>query len=190
MSESNEKHQLDLVSDTNELKNKIKDTLVGYISHLRGKIDELESYKLLSNRIEQLERSHFRYLQYGRRESIEISGIPADVDDKGLEDKTLQVLNEIGVDKVEKWQIHACHRLKNKKNTVIRFVTRKFSDSALHNKGKLKTLDKTKLGFPAKTQIYINESLCRPVSYLYYLVRQAAKEKKLLITICGKAESL
>ena len=30
-------------------------------------------------------------------------------------------------------QVHACHRLRNKKNTIIRFVNRKSADIALHN---------------------------------------------------------
>ena len=167
--------QMDGVTDSNKLKEKFnKESLVGYITHLRSRIEELESYQLISRRIELLERSDFKNLQYGRRESIEIAGIPETVDD--FERKSIAILNSIGVDKIEWWQVH---RLKNRKNTVIRFTTRKFADSALHNRSKLKESDKTKIGLPPKTQLFVNESLCRPLGYLYYHVRQAYERKKI-----------
>ena len=129
---------------------------------MRGRVEELESYRAIAKRVEMLERSHFKHLQYNRRESIEIAGIPESVSDKELENKSLLILNIIGVDKVEPWQVHACHRLKNKKNTIIRFVSRKIADSALYKRGNLKKIDKTLIGLPADTQLYINENLCPP----------------------------
>ena len=86
-------------------------------------MEELESYQLIDKRVEILERSHYKSLQYNRHELIEISGISDTVPDKELENKTLEILDSIGVGKVEPWQVHACHRLKNKKNTIIRFTS-------------------------------------------------------------------
>ena len=59
-----------------------KDLLVGYIQHLRGCVEELESYQLIAKRMEILECSHYKSLQYNRRELIEITGIPDTVPDK------------------------------------------------------------------------------------------------------------
>ena len=60
---------------------------MGYIQHLRGCMEELESYQLSAKRVEILERSHYKSLQYNRRESIEIPDIPDTVPDKELENK-------------------------------------------------------------------------------------------------------
>ena len=124
--------QMESIHDTSKLKKDFnKDSLVGYVQHLRGRVEELQSYRLISKMVEMLERSHFKHLQYCRRESIEIHGIPDNVDDKNLESKSLEILGVIGVEKIEPGQVHACHRLKNKKNTIIRFVSRKTAESAL-----------------------------------------------------------
>ena len=84
-----------------------KDSLVGYIQHLRGRVEELEAYRIIAKRV--------------GRDSIEIAGIPESINDKYLENKSLQILGSIGVDKVEPCQVHACHRLKNKRNTITNY---------------------------------------------------------------------
>ena len=66
--------------------------------------------------------------QYGRRESIEILGIPSSVEIKDLEDKVIEILGNIGV-QVSDINIVAVHRLKDKNNknapsTIVRFVRR------------------------------------------------------------------
>ena len=104
------------------MKKQSKEVLVNYIDLLRGKIEELVSYKLIEERVKTLERSQIRSLQYNRRESIEIAGIPETVDEKNLEKTYVLILEEIGCGKIEPWQVHAFHRLRNKKNTIIRFV--------------------------------------------------------------------
>ena len=77
------------------------------------------SYWLIAKTVEMLERSHCSSLQYSRRESIEISGIPLTVADKDLENKSLEILQSIGVAKINPLNIHACHRLKNRNNTIL-----------------------------------------------------------------------
>ena len=95
--------QMESIHDTSILKKDFnKDSLVGSIQHLRGCVEELQSYR-------------FKHLQYCRRESIEIHGIRDNVDDKNLEPKSLEILGAIGIEKIEPWQVHACHTLKNKK---------------------------------------------------------------------------
>ena len=116
-------------------------------------------------------------MQYNRSESIEIHGIPDSVTDEALEGKFVDILEDIGCGRVKSYRIHACHRLKNKSKAVIRFVSRKNADLALHHRGKLKNLDVEKHNFQPNTKIYINESLCPPMQYLCYLTRLAKKNK-------------
>ena len=102
-------------SDLGKLKKQNKDELINYIGLLRGKVEELQSYQLISKRVELLERSHLNSLQYNRRESIEIHGIPEKIENKDLESYCLDVLEDIGVREVSSHDVHACHRLRSKK---------------------------------------------------------------------------
>ena len=163
----------------NKLKKSNKEDLCGYILTLRSKIEELESYQLIAKRVQMLERSHISSLQYQRRPSIEISGIPSSFDEN-LEETCIDLLGDIGCGKIEPSEIHACHRLKNRNNTIIRFVNRKHADTALHNKKKLSSIDRRKYRLPPENKgIFINESLCRPLQFLAYKVRVALKAKKI-----------
>ena len=164
-----------------ELKKKdyTKESLVNYIVSLRSRMEELESYSIITKQVEMLERSHMSHVQYNRCESIEIDGISTSVCDEDLENTTLSFLAEIGVPDIQPWQVHACHRLKNKKHTIIRFSTMEWADKALHNRKKLKGLDVTKLKIPEKNALFINESICPALQYLHYLVRRAQKHRKI-----------
>ena len=154
-----------------------KKELTGLVSYLKGKLEELESYRMIEKRVRFIESNLIENMQYTRRESIEIHGIPESVKDDKLEEKVVDVLEEIGCGRVKSYRIHACHRLKNRTKTVIRFVSRKNADLALHRRGKLKDFDAVKHGFKADTKLYINESLCPTMQYLCYLVRTCKTEK-------------
>ena len=130
-----------------------KDDLCGYITFLRGKIDELQSYQLVSQRVYNLEKTIVNSLQYNRRESIEIHGLPetvfADDDyvkDEKLEEKCLGLLEEIGVGTLNPMQVVGCHRLKNRSKVIMRFVNRKHAYKALNKKKNLKDIDKKNMG--------------------------------------------
>ena len=47
--------------------------------------------------VNQMKRKVLRDNQYGRLENIEIGGIPQEIKQEYLEDKVIQVLNEIGI---------------------------------------------------------------------------------------------
>lgn len=163
-------------ADLTKLKSITKDTLISYISTLREKVDELESYSLVAKRVELLERTTLNSLQYQRRESIEIHNIPESVADDKLEKYCIDLLDDIGCGPVKESKIHACHRLKNRKKTVIRFANRKFADKSLRFRKQLKVIDKVKYEIPnGSPGIFINESLCRPMQFLFFKVRQASK---------------
>ena len=149
-----------------------------YIVGLRNKLEELESYRLISKRVELLEGNLTSHMQYNRRESIEISGLDK-INNNDQEKTIVGILEDIGVGKIESWQVQACHRLKNPKNVIIKFVSRKHAALAIHNRKKLMNLDNEKHGLNRDAKIFINENLCRPLKFLHYKVRQAYKNKKI-----------
>ena len=71
---------------------------------LRKKVNVLE------NKVLTLESEHISLEQYGRRNNIEITGIPDNVPNQILEEKVVDILNEISVDVSQK-DIEACHRV-------------------------------------------------------------------------------
>ena len=164
-------------SDMLKLKKNSKDDLCNFIMVLRTKVEELESYQLISKRVLMLEKTIVRSLQYQRRENVEIHGMPETINDKELEGKCLNIFQDIGCGEIKPSQVHACHRLKNKKNVIIRFVNRKNANNVLHNKAKLKDLKLEKYGLGKNVRLFINESLCLPLQFLAYKVRQAYKHK-------------
>ena len=156
-----------------------KKDVCNYIVGLRNKLEELESYRLISKRVKLLERNLISHMQYNRRESIKISGLDK-INNNDLEKTTVGILEDIGVGKIESWQVQACHRLKNPKNVIIKFVSRKHAALAIHNRKKLMNLDNEKHGLNRDAKIFINENLCRPLKFLHCKVRQAYKNKKIL----------
>ena len=63
---------------------------------LRKKVNVLE------NKVLTLESEHNSLEQYGRRNNIEITGIPNNVPDQNLEEKVVDILNEISVEVLPK----------------------------------------------------------------------------------------
>ena len=107
----------------------------------------------------QTERQCWANAQYSRRDTIEVLGIPSSIRDQDLEDKVRNVFREIGVN-INERDIQACHRLREKDRTIVKFVNRKDCTNILRVKKDLKHLDPSKLSFSEGTKIFINESLC------------------------------
>ena len=74
-----------------------------------------EKVKALEERVNHLEISGECTNQYGRRNNVEIAGIPNDVDEGELEDKIIDIYNELDI-KIKKRNIEACHRLPASRN--------------------------------------------------------------------------
>ena len=64
------------------------------------------------NQILTLERQCQSNVQYSRRETLEISGIPENIDDNELEGKVLTVLSKLDIN-IDLANIEACHWLKS-----------------------------------------------------------------------------
>ena len=116
------------------------------------------------------------YLQYGRRESVEITGIPTSVKQEELENEVIKVYNEAGVKvfgrSVAQTDISACHRLGKKgETTIVRFVNRKFANESLF---KGKNVKGTKLY--GGTRVFINNSFCKEYKQYGWIIRQLKKK--------------
>ena len=124
--------------------------------------------------------------QYQRRNNIELSGIPHELDDN-LEEVCIDIINSIikepgkpgndNEDDIGPYDIEACHRLRtyNKdgtRNTIIRFTNRKLCDDIFKNKKRIKDLNNDDLG-TAVDNIYVNENLSQ------YYKQLSAKSRKL-----------
>ena len=69
------------------------------------------------------------------------------------------IFEEIGTN-IDERDIQACHRLREKDKTILKFVSRKDCINILRVKKNLKQLDPSKMSFSEGTKIFINESLC------------------------------
>ena len=162
--------------DVNTLNTFTKKQLVDVVLELQKENKQLMD---MSTRITELERSHYLYLQYGRRNSIEITGIPDDVQQKDLEDHVINIYNEAGVkvhdESFEKRDIEACHRIGKKGTVITRFVNRKFAKEGLYKGRNLKD----KIIYDGDKRLYNNDSLCKPFQYIGYVIRKLKKAKKI-----------
>ena len=104
---------------------------------------------------------------------MEVVGIEASESDEKLEDKVIDIFSDIDV-VINKSDIQACHRLFDKKRTIVKFVNRKSVTKILNNRKNLASIEKY------KKKMYINESLCPHYRYLYGMCKKLWIEKRLL----------
>ena len=123
--------------------------------------------------------------QYQRRNNIELSGIPHELDDN-LEEVCISLFNSIlkepgkpgnDEDDIGPYDIEACHRLRTSnndgtRNTIIRFTNRKLCEDIFKNKKRIKDINNDDLG-AAVSDIYVNENLCG------YFKQLSAKSRRL-----------
>ena len=96
-------------------------------SLLHQKIEKLES------RISVLETDLNKQDQYNRRSKLSIQGIPDSAPDNHLEEKVIEIFNQINM-KINTFDIQDCHLMgKSLKTTIVRFVDKKNCKAALEN---------------------------------------------------------
>ena len=164
--------------DTDNLNSFKKPELINLIKELVKEKDILKSQinipSDIEERVVELERSHALYLQYNRRNSVEISGIPEEIEQKDLESHVINVFKEAKVKvhgkELDNFDMEACHRIGKKNVVIARFVNRKFAREALYSG---KNLKGTKLY--GNQPIYINDSFCEPFKYIGFIVRKLKK---------------
>ena len=149
-------------------------------SKLESRIDD--AINLIDDHTEYirfLEKEVSRLDQYGRRENVEILGIPANIPDNKLEINVLQILKSIGMHHIEHFNIVACHRLgypdKNRpRSVIIRFLNRKDAIKCLKYKRNINNCNE--LGF---YNIHITENLCPSYRSIYENLSELKNEGKL-----------
>ena len=112
----------------------------------------------LVERVVATEHQCWENAQYSRRDTLEVVGIPMSVRDNFLEQKVFDVIQEIGVDICDR-DIQACHRLKDKDRTIVKFTNRKRLSSNSEGEKAIEGLDPSAVDLPEATKISINESL-------------------------------
>ena len=105
----------------------------------------------------QTERQCWKNAQYSRRGTLEIVDIPNSVGNSVLEETVRGVFKKIGVE-IDEWDVQACHHLKGKERTIVKFINRKDCLQILRVKKDLNSLDG--VGLSENTEIFIDESLC------------------------------
>ena len=110
---------------------KIKDSIIEAHrkknSLLHQKLEKLES------RISVLETDLNKQDQYNRRSKLSIQGIPDSAPDNHLEEKVIEIFNQINM-KINTFDIQDCHLMgKSLKTTIVRFVDKKNCKAALEN---------------------------------------------------------
>ena len=116
-----------------EIRNVVIQNILEENKKLKTKVISLET------RVELLEENLAAQDLYCRRNNIEISGIPDDIQQNQLETKVIEICQKIGVDFTHN-EIEACHRLQgnnNPKKTIVRFVNRKHCIKMIKNRKKL-----------------------------------------------------
>ena len=117
------------------------------------------SLRRLVERVIKTERQCWENAQYSQRDTLEIVDIPNSVGTSVFEETVRSVFKKIGV-KIDERDVQACHRLKEKKRTIVKFLNRKDCPQILRVKQNLKSLDPTELDFPENAKIFIHEILC------------------------------
>lgn len=172
-----------MVEETNniELANLSKEQLIEMVQGLNEKLSKIqEDYqKVINLRLYNLERRMNMNAQYQRRDTLEITGIPADIPQEELEDDVIDLFKDMKVtvnrQPIRKIDIQAVHRIGKKGKVILKVVNRKFAQEALYNGKKLK--DNKKYG--EGTKLYINESLIPEFGFINFVIRKAQKAKKI-----------
>lgn len=158
----------ELRSEVEALKTSLKDQAP---CQLRPEIEKLKSS------MKKNEKDLSQFMQYNRRENIEIVGIPQSVSDQDLEGVVVNILQRIGVTHLSYYDIAGCHRLKNRKtsssNVIVRFVCRKMVGECFDN---AKNIRKAIPEFP---NLRIEENLCPRYTTLYEKCEELRKQNKI-----------
>ena len=116
--------------------------------------------------------------QYGRRNNIEITGIPDTVQDYVLENKVIGIFDAIGVES-KSANFEDCHRVRKYKNNskkfIVRFANGKVVKNAICKRKQLKAIDKTSIGLQNPT-IFMNENLTPENNKIAYHCRNLKRD--------------
>ena len=113
---------------------------------------------LLLEHITQLECNNLNNAQYTRRETLETNPVPSDIADDVLKQPVCQASSLTGIP-VEPDDLQACHCMRKKDRTIIKFKCRKQKHLILNQKTlQNKSHDLMQIKFSGK--LFVNESMC------------------------------
>ena len=112
--DSNSKVEKDL-KDINDSITILKENVIEHLleekKRLNSKIKNIETdNKIFSDKIKDIEKNNAKTEQYDRRNNVELHGIPNYIEHDKLEEKIIDICNEIGVKDVNSNSIESCHR--------------------------------------------------------------------------------
>ena len=147
--------------------------LIEKLSEENAALKEIHSFMdATTKRLVKIEREQNKALQYSRRDSIEISGIPPTVSQDVLEDEVVKNFEKAKVEvhgkKLEAPDIQACHRVGKKGKTIVKFISRKYAREGLVCGKNLKNSN-----LYGNAGVYINTSFCPEFGHLNFLIRKA-----------------
>ena len=125
----------------------------------------------MESRILVLETDLNKQDQYNRRNILDIQQIPDSVPDDQLEEKVIEIFNQINV-KINAFDTEDCHGMgKSKKTTIVRFLEKKLSlNRKLYNE---------KLGFQSDARIFVSENLTPYNQHLAWKCRELKRASKI-----------
>ena len=125
--------------NANLLSDMSKEQLIEMVLGLNSKSTQLhEDFRKATNlRFYHLERKVNMNSQYSRSDSLEITGIPKNINDDQLEDEVIEIFKEakatLNQQQIRKPDIQAVHRIGKKGKVIVKVVNCKFVQSALIN---------------------------------------------------------
>ena len=138
-----------------------------------------ETIANLQHKVVILETATNSLEQYNRRNNIEITGIPDNIEDKNLEHSIIEVFKAADI-QMSHNDIEDCHRIGkskgNSKKTIVRLMNRKYWKQILYNRRKFKNFDGSGIGMP-NTKIFVNENLTNSNHQLAFNCRKLKREK-------------
>ena len=159
------------VAENKSLKELVTDLYVKF-EKLELEVAEMKKQKNTNTKNVALEKQVYENQQYSRRDTLEIVGLDMSIADNDLEKEVTKVLDDIGVT-VRPDQIQACHRLYDKKRTIIKFVNRKTAIESLSKRKELAAIPEY------HKKVYINESLCGHYRFLYAKCKELWKSGRI-----------
>ena len=169
--ETIKRSQLDIQKDIAHIRGHVISKLLQENSEMRLRIATLEHRMLL------LEKTTYRMDQNHRKNNVQLSGIPSQIDDKDLTKTVVDIINDVCDEKIAIGDIEACHRLNSKKNpkpTIIR-SKRNIIDHLKMNRRKLKGIGE-RLQLPQNTRIFVDDNISPNMRTLDFNARKMVKD--------------
>ena len=149
----------------------------GLLSKITSQLEvSTKANELLMKKLQNVERTANSNAQYARKETFEIFGISEKVSDKKVEEKVLQIMNELKDEDTPAFkpsEIQACHRLKNRSKVICKMVSRKRMRQVINSRKKLKD-SKLKCGGVGE-KVFISESMCPAITQIDFYARHLKK---------------